>query len=251
MPVEESSNILILMAALSMRTSSTAFAERHFALLTKWAEYLKLEGLDPKDQLNTDDFAGPSAHNANLSAKAIIALGAYAWLCKHTGRTNHAVDYRALAEQFSAEWIKRAADGDHYRLAFDRPGTWSQKYNLVMDRLLETNLFPAGVRALETNYYLSKINQYGLPLDSRATYTKLDWLVWSASLTGVRSHQNALLAPLIKFLDDSVVRVPLTDFYDTVLGSQQNFKARSVVGGTFLPLLFEPEARDYWLSQTK
>lgn len=46
------------------------------------------------------------------------------------------------------------------------------------------NLFSATtVVQLELNYYLKKhLNQYGIPLDNRATFTKLDWEFWVGAL---------------------------------------------------------------------
>ncbi|MGA1997234.1 MAG: DUF4965 domain-containing protein, partial [Bryobacteraceae bacterium] len=123
MPVEESGNMLILVAALAKVEGNAAYAEKYWPELTKWAEYLKTKGLDPENQLSTDDFAGHLAHNANLSLKAILALGAYGTLCQATGRTAEAAAYRDLSRDYAKKWMDLAAEGDHYRLAFDKPGT--------------------------------------------------------------------------------------------------------------------------------
>jgi hypothetical protein len=240
MPVEESGNMLILVAALAKVEGNPRYAEKYWPELTKWAHYLNTNGLDPGNQLSTDDFAGHLAHNANLSLKAILALGAYATLCQATGRSADAASYRDLSREYARKWMELAAEGDHYRLAFDKPGTWSQKYNLVWDRILGLNLFPGEVARKEIAFYESKQNRFGVPLDNRRDYTKLDWMVWSASLAPDRSDFEKLIAPVYRWLNESPSRVPLTDWYDSVTGQQQGFQARSVVGGVFVKMLTDP-----------
>ena len=248
MPVEESGDILLLVAATEHAEGNVAFARRYWPLLTKWAEYLKVKGLDPANQLCTDDFAGHLAHNANLSLKAIEALGAYGQLAEKLNHPQTARQYQSLAHSMAAQWVKMAADGDHYRLAFDKPGTWSQKYNLVWDRILGLNLFPASVSAREIAFYKKHLHRYGLPLDDRATYTKLDWELWTATLTSNPGDFQMFVHPVYEFLNNTPDRVPMTDWYDTITARQIHFQARSVVGGVYIKMLASPELWKKWAS---
>ncbi|NLS92830.1 MAG: DUF4965 domain-containing protein [Planctomycetaceae bacterium] len=250
MPVEECGNMVIMAAAVSQIDGNTQYVERFWPQLSQWAAYLKEKGLDPENQLCTDDFAGHLAHNANLSLKAIVALGAYAKVCKMAGRQAEADEYRRVAEEFAAEWPKLADDGDHYRLAFDAPGTWSQKYNLVWDTLLNLNLFPTDIARREVAYYKTKLNEFGLPLDNRELYTKTDWEVWTATLAENREDFDALMEPVYAFVNKTPQRVPLTDWYWTQNAERRGFKARSVIGGVFIKMLSDPAAWENW-SQRK
>lgn len=250
MPVEESGNMLILTDAVARAEGSPQLAQRYWPQLTKWAEYLKAKGLDPENQLTTDDFAGHVAHNANLSIKAIDALAAYADLAHLVGKEDVARDYHDTAKGMAAKWVTMAKEGDHYKLAFNSPGTWSQKYNLVWDQLMDYNLFPKNVRETEVNFYLTKVNLYGLPLDSRADYTKLDWSVWTATLAPTTEQFNAIIDPIYKWLNEGPSRVPLTDWYDTKTGKQVGFQARSVVGGVFVKALAHRELTAKWRKKT-
>lgn len=251
MPVEETGNLLLLFAALAKAEGRADFANQYWTELQKWAEYLEHKGMDPANQLSTDDFAGHLAHNANLSIKAILALGAYSGLAAKTGHASDAAKYHTLAQEMSKRWTELAGDGDHFRLAFDKPGTWSQKYNLVWDRLLDLNLFPSSVARTELQFYKAHLNDFGLPLDNRSAYTKLDWEVWTATLSDNRETFDALIAPLVRFVHESRTRVPLTDWYWTTDAKQVGFQARSVVGGVYIPLLANDRTWKRWTSRAQ
>jgi hypothetical protein len=238
MPVEETGNLLCLFGAVAQIEGNADFAGRYWKQLERWAGYLKEKGFDPENQLCTDDFAGHLAHNVNLSAKAICGLGAFGKLCAMRGDKGQADEYLKLAREYAQRLVKEGNDGDHLRLAFDRPGTWSQKYNMVWDRILFLDLFPAEVAQTEMAFYKTKQNQYGLPLDSRETYTKLDWITWTATLTQKRNDFDALIAPVIAFLNATPDRSPMTDWYQTKTARKVGFTARPVVGGVFLQMLY-------------
>ena len=128
------------------------------------------------------------------------------------GDHDNARKYHQLAVDLAGKWVKAADDGDHFRLAFDKPGTWSQKYNLVWDRLLGFNLFPPDVARKEMAYYLKHLNKYGLPLDNRKPYTKTDWSLWTATLTQSPDEFAALISPILDFVNQTPDRVPFSDY---------------------------------------
>ena len=238
MPIEESGNMVILAAAIAKIEGNAEYAKRYWDVLTTWANYLAEYGQDPANQLCTDDFAGHWAHNANLSVKAIMGIAGYAELARMLGMNDVADKYADTAKRMATKWMEMAADGDHYRLAFDRAGTWSQKYNMVWDKLWGLNLFP-GVMDKELKYYLTKQNPYGLPLDSRKEYTKSDWIMWTASMSNSREMFEAFINPLYKYINETTSRVPISDWHHTDSGQWVGFRARSVIGGYWMKVLMD------------
>jgi hypothetical protein len=249
MPVEECGNMLLMLAALAKVEGNAKYVEKYWPLMKTWSDYLKEKGLDPENQLCTDDFMGHLAHNANLSIKAILGIAAYGMLCSLSGKEDEGAKNHALAKELAGKWTKMAADGEHYRLAFDKAGSWSQKYNLVWDKLLGFNLFPAEVARKEVAHYLKNQQPYGLPLDSRAALCKNDWTVWSATMAESRADFEAIIAPLYRFADETTSRVALTDCYWCDKGVIRNFIARSVVGGFMIKLLADEKLWKKWSSR--
>ena len=238
MPVEEGGNMLTLAAEICRIEGNTNYVKPYWDLLKTWADYLAENGQDPVNQLCTDDFAGHWAHNANLSAKAIMGVAAYGILCKLDGRAQDAEKYLATAKKMAEQWKKDAADGDHYRLAFDRPDTWSQKYNLVWDKLWGLNMFD-DVMEKEINYYLKKQNVYGLPLDCRKGYTKSDWILWTACMAKDNETFKKFVSPVYKFYSETTSRVPMSDWFETEKPVWVSFRARSVIGGFWFKVLMD------------
>ena len=124
-------------------------------------------------------------------------------------------------------------------LTFDQPGTWSQKYNLVWDKLLDFGILPDEVAQKEIQYYLTKQNKYGLPLDNRETYTKTDWIIWTATLADDKATFEKFIDPVHLFMHETEDRIPMSDWVFTDKPYHRGFRARSVVGGYFIKMLEE------------
>lgn len=244
MPIEECGNMLVTAAALSLAEGSFDFASKYLPLLKQWAEYLIRHGADPENQLCTDDFAGHLAHNCNLAAKAVMGIASFGIIMENLSGSEESTIYYNTAREMAKSWTERALNEDGtFRLTFDKPDTFSMKYNLVWDRIFKTGLFPEDVLDAELKGYFNRMNLYGMPLDNRASYTKSDWLVWSASLMPGKGDFEKMIEPLWKAYNESESRVPMTDWYDTLTAKQIGFQHRSVQGGLFIKLLADRMVR--------
>lgn len=238
MPVEECGNMLIMTAMVCRMEKNASFALPYMETLKTWREYLIRYGADPGEQLCTDDFAGHLSHNTNLSVKAIMGIEGYAQIAALAGEKDEAKKYHKIAADMASDWEKRAKADDHYQLVFGegKKDTWSLKYNLVWDKLWKSGLFSDEVYEKELAYYKKKANRYGTPLDSRAAYTKSDWILWCAAMD---DNTAALIQPVAAYLKETTTRVPFSDWYQTDSGMYCYFIARSVQGGIFMPMLAE------------
>ena len=238
MPVEECGNMLVMAANVALAEGNADFASENIELLKKWCSYLIEYGADPGNQLCTDDFAGHLAHNCNLSLKAVMGLRGMAIIEEMLGNKESSGFYLSESEKMAKNWMNTALNPDGTsNLAFDQPDTYSMKYNMVWDKVWGTNLFTQEFMDAEIADNVKHFNKYGMPLDSRADYTKSDWLVWVASMASSKEVFEQYIAPLWKAYDESSSRVPMTDWYDTVSGKAVSFRHRTVQGGLFMRML--------------
>ncbi len=238
MPVEECGNMLVMAATATIALNNADFAAKHIDTLNTWAEYLIKYGADPENQLCTDDFAGHLAHNCNLSLKAISGLEGLSIIHRMLGNAELERKYDDAARKIASGWCERAANDDgSFRLAYDRPGTYSMKYNAVWDKLFGSRIFPQYVLEGELSRNFAHFNPYGMPLDNRARYTKSDWIVWTATLASDRDTFERYIEPLWLAYHLTPDRVPMTDWYDTVTSIHHHFQHRSVIGGLYIKLL--------------
>ncbi len=245
MPIEECANMLIMFLAVVKNDNDKIFFKVNRDLCDKWVEYLVKYGLKPENQLCTDDFAGHSANNINLAIKATVAIACYAQLLKYVDEQDLYVKYRKIAENYAKEISDFSVGKTHIPMTWDDgEETFSLKYNFAFDKALGLNLFSQKIYEKEVDYYITKLEKYGVPLDNRATYTKSDWICWVAYLTEDIEKKKKLIAPINKYLKETADRIPFSDWYETVCDSftpidQSNiyFKARSVQGGLYILLI--------------
>lgn len=185
MPLEECGNMIIATLAYSQRASDTAYLSQHYPILKKWNDYLVSEALIPANQLSTDDFAGKLANQTNLALKGIIAIQAMANIANITGNAADAANFSAIAQDYITKWqalaIVSGATPPHTNLQYGNDSSHGLLYNLYSDKLLGLGLVPQTVYDMQSTFYPTIALPFGVPLDTRHSYTKSDWEMWTVS----------------------------------------------------------------------
>ncbi|KAG8213438.1 DUF1793-domain-containing protein [Butyriboletus roseoflavus] len=233
MPLEECGNMLIMTLSYTQKTGDTSIVTRYTNLLNQWTAYLVAEALIPADQISTDDFAGALANQTNLAIKGVIGIQAMAEISGMLGDTTNQQNYSSIAVSYVPQILNYATakDGQHLDLSYGNDSSWGLSYNLYADKLLGTNLFPQSVYDMQTAWYATVVNTYGVPLDTRHTYTKSDWQMWTAAFMTTTTTRDMFIDAVYKYAADGANNVPLSDWYDTLSGVSDGFQARPVVGG--------------------
>lgn len=239
MPIEESGNMIIATYLYFKVSKDYSFINENIDLLNKWVKYLINKGLRPGNQLCTDDFAGHLDGNANLAIKAIVGINAFAEINKMIGKIDEYEKYYGIAKDYSIKWMEIYFKGDHSVLSPFKEDSYSLKYNLAIDLFLDNPLFDKLFKEIEVKYYLTKKNRYGIPLDTRNTYTKTDWMAWVCCLTDDIKVKEEIFECMFNFLCDSQMHVPFSDWIETIEPTYHVFRNRTVQGGLFLPILLD------------
>ncbi|PPQ83295.1 hypothetical protein CVT25_004034 [Psilocybe cyanescens] len=233
MPVEESGNMVIMALSYAQKTGDLSQIQQYKALLDQWTQFLVQDSLIPSNQISTDDFAGSLANQTNLAIKGIIGIKAMSQIAQLVGSPAQSANYSSIASSFVSQWQTLAAStsGQHLTLSYGDSASWGLSYNMYADKLLKLNLFPASVYQMQTAWYKTVAQPFGVPLDTRHTYTKSDWEIWTAGIMTDTAGRDLFISSVKKWASDGLSSQPLGDWYETTNGQPEGFRARPVVGG--------------------
>lgn len=239
-PLEECGNMLIMTLAYAQRANDNAYLTQHYNILKQWTTFLVEEALIPANQISTDDFAGSLANQTNLALKGIIGIEAFAVIANLTGNAADAQNYTDIAHSYIDQWqvfgIAQDATPPHTTLGYGLNDTHGLLYNLYGDTELGLGLVPQSVYDMQSDFYPTVFDTYGVPLDTRHNYTKNDWEIFTASIAS-DSTRDLFISAVANWIGQTTTARPETDWYDAVAGGWPvdggQFTARPVVGGHF------------------
>lgn len=240
MPVEESGNMIIMMYAYYKYSQDSSFLSDHYALLLQWSQYLIDYSLTPGVQLSTDDFAGQLVNQTNLAIKGIVGIAAMREIARAVSKPADQARFANISATYITQWESFAIDpsGKHTLLSYQWRSSYGLLYNIYPDLLLNLSIVPPSVYAMQSAWYPTISQVFGVPLDNRHSYTKSDWEMWTAA-TCSPSTRKLFVTSLAYWLNETTTDKAFTDLYVTEghggypQDPQIEFIARPVAGGHF------------------
>jgi len=261
MPLEETSWFLLIIAAVAQRQGGDLqWLTPYWPAMETWYGFMNALMPFPQEQLSTDDFDGPLYNATNLAIKGVAAVAAYGYIVEqYTGDSARAAQIYAQAAQYASvmvdyAWLSNASDS-HFMIGYKGsqsdggvPSSWPMLYNALWLRIFGyTDLLPNQQFYLDSTrdwYMANKLNEYGLPLNSRKTYTKDDWQTFLAatfftsdSPPAPSAFSTALFDRFFLWANVTTSRDPISDWIETVAPNAIGFEARPVMGALWAPML--------------
>lgn len=197
--------------------------------------------------LPTDDFAGQLVNQTNLAIKGIVGISAMASVAILANDPTSSQNYSSTASTFYTQWEDYAIDpsGQHTMLSYQWRSTYSLLYNTYPDALLDLKLIPKSLYDMQSTWYPTVSQIFGVPLDNRHSYTKSDESMWTAA-TCTPETRRLFVNALGYWINETTTGLAFTDLYETinqgsypVSPSPVKFSARPVAGGHFSLLALE------------
>jgi len=160
-----------------------------------------------------------------------------------TGHADTAMNYSKTAHDYMSQWttlgFNLQANPPHAELSYNNPDSWGLLYNLFADKELELALVPQHVYDIQDAFYETVFDKYGVPLDTRHSYTKSklsvhltllnkipklttlirtdDWELFVASVSS-SSLKQRFISTVANWLGTTPTNFAMTDLYDAENG---------------------------------
>lgn len=237
MPVEECGNMVMMCYGYYKFTGDKDYLKKHYDILKQWNDYLVEFSLTPSHQISTDDFAGPLVNQSNLAVKGLIGISTMSKIADVLGKEDDAKNFSSIAKDYYNQWkgFAISPDNKHTLLSYNWRSSWGILYNIYADKLLDIGIIEDEIFKMQSKWYPTVSQEFGIPLDNRHSYTKSDWQVWAAAVAEPDTRR-LILTSMAYWLNNTNTGEPFSDWYDVVSGEfnpDGHFLSRPVVGGHF------------------
>lgn len=189
MPLFETSTLFILLYAYQKYTGDTAWAQQYLPLLEGYAEYLAANSLYPASQLTSVDAIPATPNQTALAIQSTIGLKAASIV---TGNSTYATTAASFAKTIYNDALglngPTVNQSTHFTYNYGEDTTWNVLFAAYSDVLLDLKTFPAAAWSLQSSWYLTQIQELGLPYagpvtDLNYTGSPITWGLtdWSES----------------------------------------------------------------------
>jgi len=173
MPLFETSSLFILLQVHQKYTGDTSYVQQYLPLLERYAEYLVPNSLYPSSQLISVDAIPATANQTGLAVQSVIGLKAAGAVLGNSTYSDIAASYaKVIYEDGLGLDGPDPAHSTHFTYNYGLDATWNVLFPAYSDVLLGLETFPSSAWGLQSDWYLSQMQEGGLPFAGPLNETK-------------------------------------------------------------------------------